>query len=25
LRAFIAQEQSKIALGNLNEPPKRAS
>jgi hypothetical protein len=25
LRAFIAREQSKIALGNLNEPPKRAS
>ncbi len=25
LRAFIAQEQSKIALENLNEKPKRAS
>ena len=25
LREFIAQEQSKIALGNLNERPKRAS
>jgi len=23
LRAYIAQEQSKIALGNLNERPKR--
>ena len=25
LRAYITQEQSKIALENLNEPPKRAS
>ena len=25
LRAFITQEQSKIALESLNEPPKRAS
>ena len=25
LRAFIAQEQSRIALENLNERPKRAS